>query len=99
MTRDEAQTFYSEHHNKPFFRDLVEYMTSGPVLLAVLERDDATATLMALVGATDPAQAAPGTIRALFGRSKQLNSVHRSDSSASADREVKQFFGAAALTR
>ena len=99
MTREECQTFYAEHQGKPFFNDLVQYMTSGPVLLACLERDDAVGTLSEVVGATDPAQAAPGTLRKLYGQSKQLNSVHRSDSLASAAREVKLFFGAAALVR
>jgi len=98
LTREECQTFYAEHQGKPFFHDLVAYMTSGPVLLAVLERENAVATLSELVGATDPAQAAPGTLRKQFGQSKQLNSVHRSDSPASAEREVKLFFGVAALT-
>jgi nucleoside-diphosphate kinase len=99
MTREECQAFYAEHQGKPFFNDLVQYMTSGPVLLACLEREDAVAVLTEVVGATDPAQAAPGTLRKLYGRSKQLNSVHRSDSPASAAREVKLFFGAAALVR
>jgi nucleoside-diphosphate kinase len=74
-------------------------MTSGPVFLACLEREDAVKKLREVVGATDPAQAAPDTIRARFGKSKQMNSVHASDSSASADREVKLFFGVAALAR
>ncbi len=99
LTREEAQTFYAEHHGKPFFNDLVEYMTSGAVLLTCLEREDATRTLRDVVGATDPAQAAPGTLRQLYGRSKQMNSVHASDSPASANREVKLFFGLAALAR
>ncbi|HTK31478.1 MAG TPA: nucleoside-diphosphate kinase [Candidatus Saccharimonadaceae bacterium] len=99
MTRDEAQTFYGEHQGKPFFNDLVEYMTSGPVMLTCLERDDAIKTLREVVGATDPKEAAPGTVRALFGESKQMNSVHASDSPPSADREVKLFFGVAALAR
>jgi nucleoside-diphosphate kinase len=99
MTRDEAQTFYGEHQGKPFFNDLVEYMTSGPVMLTCLERDDAIKTLREVVGATDPKEAAPGTVRALFGQSKQMNSVHASDSPPSADREVKLFFGVAALAR
>jgi nucleoside-diphosphate kinase len=99
MTRDEAQTFYAEHQGKPFFNDLVEYMTSGPVLLTCLERDEAVRTLREVVGATDPAEAAQGTVRQLFGKSKQMNSVHASDSLASADREVKLFFGVAALSR
>ncbi|MBI1799242.1 MAG: nucleoside-diphosphate kinase [Candidatus Eisenbacteria bacterium] len=99
LQREEAQTFYAEHQARPFFGELVEYMTSGPVLLTCLEREDAVGTLREIVGATDPAQAAPGTIRALFGRSKQMNSVHASDSAASSDREVKLFFGVAALSR
>ena len=99
LTREECQTFYSEHQGKPFFNDLVEYMTSGPVLLTVLEKDGAIAGLREVVGATDPAQAAPGTVRQVFGKSKQANSVHASDSPPSAQREVKLFFGVAALTK
>jgi nucleoside-diphosphate kinase len=99
LTREDAQTFYQEHQGKPFFNGLVDYMTSGPVMLTVLERDQAVATLRQVIGATDPANAEPGTVRALFGKSKEKNSVHASDSPASADREVKLFFGAAALTR
>ena len=99
LTREECQTFYAEHQGKPFFGELVESMTSGPVLLLVLERDNAVLTLREVVGATDPAQAAEGTVRKRFGESKQMNSVHASDSPASADREVKLFFGVAALSR
>jgi len=99
LTREEAQTFYAEHLGKPFFVDLVEYMTSGPVLLTCLEREGAVAELRLVVGATDPAQAAPGTVRKLFGESKQSNSVHASDSPASSEREVRLFFGTAALVR
>lgn len=99
LQREECQTFYAEHHGKPFFNDLVQYMTSGPVMLCCLERDSAIAKLREVVGATDPAQAADGTIRKLYGESKQSNSVHASDSSASAEREVKLFFGVAALAR
>ena len=99
LKRDEAQNFYAEHQNKPFFGELVEYMTSGAVFLTCLERDDAVKKLREVVGATDPADAAPGTVRARFGKSKQMNSVHASDSPASADREVKLFFGVAALAR
>ena len=97
LTREECQKFYAEHQGKPFFNDLVDYMTSGAVLLTCLERDTAVAHLREVVGATDPAQAAPGTVRALFGQSKQMNSVHASDSTASAEREVTLFFGVAAL--
>jgi len=99
LTREECQAFYAEHQGKPFFRDLVEYMTSGAVLLTCLEREGAVARLREVVGATDPAQAAEGTVRKLFGQSKQMNSVHASDSPASAEREVKLFFGVAALSR
>ena len=99
LTREECQTFYAEHLGKPFFNELVDYMTSGPVLLTTLEREDAVAALRERIGATDPAQAAPGTIRKLFAESKGRNSVHASDSPASAEREVKFFFGVAALTR
>jgi nucleoside-diphosphate kinase len=99
LTREEAQTFYTEHQGKPFFNDLVEYMTSGPVMLTCLERENAILGLRETVGATDPAQAAPGTVRSLFGKSKQMNSVHASDVPASAEREVKLFFGVAALSR
>jgi len=99
ITREEAETFYAEHQAKPFFKDLVDYMTSGPVMLTCLERDGAVTTLREVVGATDPAQAAPGTIRKLYGESKQMNSVHASDSVPSGEREVKLFFGLAALPR
>lgn len=99
ITREEADTFYAEHRGKPFFKDLVDYMTSGPVMLTCLERDGAVAYLREVVGATDPAQAGPGTIRKLYGESKQMNSVHASDSVPSGEREVKLFFGVAALSR
>jgi nucleoside-diphosphate kinase len=99
ISREEAETFYAEHAAKPFFKDLTSYMTSGPVMLTCLERDGAVALLREVVGATDPAQAAPGTIRKLYGESKQMNSVHASDSLASADRELKIFFGVAAPAR
>ena len=99
LTREQCQEFYSEHQGKPFFNDLVAYMTSGPVMLTCLERENAIPRLREVVGATDPAQAAPGTIRKVFGESKQMNSVHASDSPPSAEREVKLFFGVAALAR
>lgn len=99
LTREEAQTFYAEHQARPFFPDLIEYMTSSAVLIACLERNDAVVKLREVVGATDPADAAPGTIRKAYGQSKQMNSVHASDSPPSAEREVKLFFGVAALAR
>jgi len=99
ITRSEAEEFYAEHKGKGFFGDLLDYMTSGPVMLTCLERVNAVVRLREVVGATDPAQAAEGTVRKLFGESKQMNSVHASDSPASADREIKIFFGVAALSR
>jgi nucleoside-diphosphate kinase len=97
LTREEAKTFYDEHRERPFFGELVDYMTSGPVMLTCLERENAVARLREVVGATDPAEAAEGTLRKRFGRSKQMNSVHASDSPASAERELKLFFGAAVV--
>ena len=99
LTREQCQEFYAEHAGKGFYNELVDFMTSGPVMLCCLERDNAVAALRETIGATDPAQAAEGTVRKLFAESKGRNSVHASDSSASADREVKYFFGSAALTR
>jgi len=98
LTREQCQEFYAEHLGKPFFNDLVDFMTSGQVMLCCLERENAVAYLREVIGATDPAQAADGTIRKLYAKSKAYNSVHASDSSASAEREVKLFFGVAALT-
>jgi nucleoside-diphosphate kinase len=99
LTREQCQEFYAEHAGKGFYNELVDFITSGPVLLCCLERDNAVAALRETIGATDPAQAAEGTIRKLFAESKGRNSVHASDSTASADREVKLFFGVAALSR
>ena len=98
LQREDAQNFYAEHQGKGFYNELVDFMTSGPVMLTCLERDNAVAYLRETIGATDPAQAAEGTIRKLYAESKGRNSVHASDSLASADREVKLFFGAAALS-
>jgi len=99
LTREQCQEFYAEHAGKGFFNDLVDFMTSGPAMLTCLEREGAIATLREVIGATDPAQAAPGTVRKLYAESKGRNAVHASDSPASADREVKLFFGVAALAR
>jgi nucleoside-diphosphate kinase len=99
LTREQCQEFYAEHAGKGFYNELVDFMTSGPVMLCCLERENAVATLRETIGATDPAQAAEGTIRKLYAESKGRNSVHASDSPASADREVKLFFGVAALSR
>ncbi len=97
LTREQCNEFYAEHLGKPFFADLVDFMTSAPVMLCCLERENAVAYLREVIGSTDPAQAAEGTIRKLYARSKGHNSVHASDSLPSAEREVKLFFGVAAL--
>jgi len=99
LTREEAQTFYAEHHGKPFYNDLVDFMTSGPVMLTVLAREDAVAKLRQSIGATDPAQAAPGTIRKLYAESKGRNSVHASDKPVSAEREIRILFAPAPVNR
>jgi nucleoside-diphosphate kinase len=98
LTREQCNEFYAEHLGKGFFPELVDFMTSGPVMVCCLEREAAVTTLREVIGATDPAQAAEGTVRKLYAESKGRNSVHASDSGASAEREVKLFFGVAALT-
>ena len=92
LTRAEAGAFYEIHRGRPFYKDLVEFMTSGPCLPLALERDDAVAQLRAVIGATDPAEAAPGTIRKLYAESKGRNAIHASDSIENARREVGFFF-------
>ncbi len=88
----QAKGFYGEHEGKPFFADLCSYMRSGPVVVQVLEGEDAIATNRRLMGATNPADAAPGTIRADFAESIDANSVHGSDAPESAAREIAFFF-------
>jgi len=92
MTREQAETFYAIHRQRPFFRELVETMTSGPVVVQVLEGDNAIAAYRDLMGATDPAKAAPGTIRKLHAKSIGENSVHGSDAAGAAETEIAQFF-------
>jgi nucleoside-diphosphate kinase len=92
LTEDQAKGFYAEHDGKPFYGDLVAYMTSGPVVVQVLEGDNAIAKNRELMGATNPAEAAAGTIRADFAESVEANAVHGSDSPASAEREIGYFF-------
>jgi nucleoside-diphosphate kinase len=92
LTRPEAGAFYAVHRGRPFYDDLVEFMTSGPCLPIALERDDAVAHLRTVIGATDPAEAAPGTIRKVFAESKGKNAIHASDSAENAAREVAFFF-------
>ncbi len=92
MTRDQAETFYAVHKERPFFGELVEFMTSGPVVVQVLEGENAVAKYREIMGATNPAQAAEGTIRKQFARSLGENSVHGSDSPENAEIEIRQFF-------
>ena len=94
LSQAEAEGFYAEHRERGFFKDLVAFMTSGPVMVQVLEGEDAVAKNRALMGATDPQKAEPGTIRADFADSIDANAVHGSDSAASAAREVAYFFPA-----
>jgi nucleoside-diphosphate kinase len=90
--KDEAQRFYGVHKDRPFFGELVEFMTSGPVVVQVLEGENAIAKYREVMGATDPAKAAEGTIRKVHARSIGENSVHGSDSSDNAKVEIAQFF-------
>ncbi|MFU2114429.1 nucleoside-diphosphate kinase [[Pasteurella] aerogenes] len=92
LTEPQAEGFYAEHEGKPFFVDLVKYMTSAPVVVAVLEKENAVKDYRTLMGTTDPETAAEGTIRREFALSKQQNSVHGSDSVESAKREIAYYF-------
>jgi nucleoside-diphosphate kinase len=92
LTQSEAEGFYAVHRERPFFRDLVSYMTSGPVVVQVLEGDNAVAKNRDIMGATDPKKAAPGTIRADLATSIEQNVVHGSDSIENAAREIGYFF-------
>ncbi len=92
MTRGQAETFYAVHRGRPFFEELVSFMTSGPVVVQVLEGEGAIAKYRDIMGATDPAKAAEGTIRKLYARSVGENSVHGSDGPETAAQEIAQFF-------
>ena len=92
LSRQEAEGFYAVHKERPFFKDLVEFMISGPVVLQVLEGEDAIAKNRALMGATDPKKAEPGTIRADFAESIDANAVHGSDAAETAAVEIAFFF-------
>ncbi|MGE3666969.1 MAG: nucleoside-diphosphate kinase [Steroidobacteraceae bacterium] len=95
LTKGEAEGFYAVHRERPFFNDLVRYMTSGPVVLQVLEGEGAVAKNREVMGATDPKKAAPGTIRADLAESIEANTVHGSDSEDNAKIEIDYFFKAA----
>ena len=92
LSREQAEQFYDVHRGKPFYDELVGFMTSGPVVVQVLEGEDAVARYREVMGATNPANAAPGTIRQLFAESFTGNSVHGSDSPENAAIEIAQFF-------
>jgi nucleoside-diphosphate kinase len=92
MRRADAEKFYAVHRERPFFKELVQTMTSGPVVVQVLEGENAIAKYREIMGATDPAKAAPGTIRKLFAKSVGENSVHGSDAADTAKQEIAQFF-------
>jgi nucleoside-diphosphate kinase len=92
ISREQAETFYAVHRERPFFRELVKFMTSGPVVVQVLEGENAIARYREIMGATDPAKAAPGTIRKVYAKSLGENSVHGSDAPDTAQQEIAQFF-------
>jgi nucleoside-diphosphate kinase len=92
LTESQAGAFYEVHRGRPFYAELVRFMTSGPCLPMALEREDAVAHLRTVIGATDPAEAAAGTIRKLYAESKGRNAIHGSDSRENATREIGFFF-------
>ncbi len=92
LTSAQARLFYAVHRDKPFFESLTTFMSSGPIIAAVLQRENAVESFRELIGATDPAQAADGTLRRLFATSVERNAVHGSDSDENADRECAFFF-------
>ena len=99
LSESEAGAFYEVHRERPFYRSLVTFMTSGPCMPMVLEREDAVAALRSAIGATDPAEAASGTVRKLDAESKERNAIHASDSDENAERESRFFFSETELIR
>jgi nucleoside-diphosphate kinase len=99
LTRDEARAFYAVHADRPFYAPLVAFMTSGPCMPLVLIRADAVATLRRVIGATDPREADPGTLRQLYAESKERNAIHASDSDDNAAREERFFFAETEMLR
>ena len=97
LSEAQAKKFYEVHAERPFYGELVEYMTSGPIVAAILEKDNAVADFRTLIGATDPADAADGTIRKSYAESKAKNAVHGSDSDENAEIEGKFHFTAAEI--
>ena len=98
MTRKQAEGFYAVHRGKPFFDSLTDFMSSGPCIVMVLEKENAIAAWRALMGATNPANADPGTIRKEFAQSMEANSVHGSDAPETAAYEINYFFSTLELT-
>lgn len=98
LTKAEAESFYAVHRARPFFQSLVSFMISGPVVVVLLEGERAVERHRALMGATDPAKAAEGTLRKRYGKSIEENAVHGSDSEATAKDEIAFFFGASAVS-
>ena len=92
MSRKKAETFYDIHKDKTFFNELIDYMTSGPVVVAVIEKKNAVKDFRTLIGSTDPTKAKLGTIRRMFAESKEANAIHGSDSNENAKREIEMFF-------
>jgi len=99
LAEAEAKAFYEVHKERPFYDSLVKYMTSGPCMPMVLEGDDAVGYLRDVIGATDPAEAAEGTVRQLYAESKERNVIHASDSPENAEKEIAFFFSVAELQR
>ena len=97
LTQPDAEAFYAVHRERPFYGSLVAFMTSGPCLPMVLEREDAVSHLRTVIGATDPAEAAEGTVRRLYAENKERNGIHASDSAENAAREIGFFFPQAEL--
>jgi nucleoside-diphosphate kinase len=95
FSRERAERFYAVHRERPFFPDLVAYIISGPVVAIEIEADDAVSRIRDFIGATNPAQARPGTVRYMYGKSLQNNAVHASDSPESAEKELEIAFNGA----
>ena len=92
LSREQAEAFYAVHREKPFFSSLVQFMTSGPCLPMALERENAVSHLRDVIGATDPSEADPGTVRAKYAESVERNAIHAADSPENAERELAFFF-------
>ncbi|OUM94101.1 MAG: nucleoside-diphosphate kinase [Thermobacillus sp. ZCTH02-B1] len=93
ISRETAEEHYAQHKGKPFFGELIDYITSGPVFAMILEADNAVELARQMIGATNPLNAAPGTIRADYAQSVEANVIHGADSDESAEREIRRFFG------